>query len=69
VLHLASGRDAWGWARNGAGARVHDRDGVASALRQRLVELHLVVLERTRVERVWSRGRENERRGWLSGLL
>lgn len=54
LLHLSAGRDGEGGAGDQAGARVHDGDGVAGALRQRLVQLHMMLLEacRRRVERI-----------------
>lgn len=62
VLHLAAWRDTQRWARNRAGRRVDDRDGVASALRHGLVQLHVVgmlaVAGGRRVERIGCGGEE-----------
>ena len=60
VLHLAGGRNAKRRARNGAGRRVDNGDGVAGTLSHGLVQLHIVLVAgRRRVERIRS-GREKE---------
>lgn len=69
VLHLAGRRDAERRARDGAGRRVDDRDGVAGALCHGLVQLHVVLVAGGgRVERIRSGG-EEEGRSRLDLLL
>ena len=66
LLHLSAWRDAQRRARNGSCRRVDNRDRVASALRHRLVQLHVVRLLVGRwrgVERIRRRGELERRRG------
>jgi len=69
VLHLSGRRDGHGRASHRAGRRVNNRDGIASALSQWLVKLHLLsVLEAREVVRVRDR-RQHKGRRRLSLLL
>jgi hypothetical protein len=69
VLHLSGGRDGHGRASDRARRRVDDRDGIASALSQWLMKLHLLsVLKAREVVRVRNR-RQHEGRRRLSLLL
>lgn len=44
LLHLSAWRDAERWTRGQASGGINNRDRIAGALRQRLMELHLLML-------------------------